>query len=83
MASKYERIRYEANGGRGTVILRDPTTIQFMGEPALTGTEVNREGEEVAGRGFDERQRIIQTECIVKRTPLVWNNKYGTLVVAL
>jgi hypothetical protein len=45
----------------------------------LRGTEVDREGDEVAGRGFDERVHLIEKACVVRRTPLRMNPKYGEL----
>lgn len=72
--STYERIQV----GRKTVILRDPRIIMFLGNLALTGIEVDREGNEV-GRKAD-RQHIIGLDQVGRRTRLKWDNHYGCLV---
>lgn len=84
----YERVRYKDFRVRWdgkklrdtrTIILMNPVEVEFMGAPALSGVEVNREGEEVAPRGVDERRHIIGLDVITKRTQLVMNNHYGIL----
>lgn len=78
MRSTYERVRVQ---GR-TIILKNPAETQFLGAPALTGIEVNREGDEIAGRGADERRHIIALTEITRRTPLVMDDRYGELTEA-
>lgn len=73
--TSYERIRVDGK----TLILRDPKEITFLGVPALSGIEVDREGDEVAPRGVDMNQHVIQLALITRRTPLVMNLHYGTL----
>lgn len=60
-------------------ILRDPIIIPFMGGEAYSGVEVNKYSDEVTGKGFDERRRIVQTDAVVRVTPMVMNLTYGEL----
>lgn len=77
--TNYERITYRPEGGRTrSIYLQD---VVEAGD-VLTGIEVDREGDEVNGRGFDERRHIIATELIVRRVPMVMDNIYGELVEA-
>lgn len=74
--TRYERVRFEADGRRRSVILR------LSEEPPagfLAGIEVDRFGEEVAPRGIDERLHLIQREAVLSRTPLRMNNHYAEL----
>jgi hypothetical protein len=75
----YMRVRFfEATQGREkTVILagvRETATF-------ITGIEVDKEGDEVHGAGFDERRRVIAKSTIRGRVPMRMDNKYATLVV--
>ena len=74
----YTRIRVDGK----TLILRDMRTVTFMGEQCVSGIEVDREGNEPAPSGVDQRQHIIQASLITRQTPLKWNNHYGTLEAA-
>lgn len=47
----------------------------------LSGVELRADGEEVFGRGFDERQRIIDKSTIRARRPGCMDLFYGQLVV--
>jgi hypothetical protein len=76
----YERVTYKPEGAERstTIILRDPVESSALGG-TLSGIEVNREAQEVAPRGVDERRHIISLELISKRTPLKQNLTYGLL----
>lgn len=82
--STYERVRVVPDGASTgpsrsrpfTVILRDPV----VSGPFLTGIEVDREGDEVAPKGVDERRHIIMVDLVTKRTPLVMDRLTATLV---
>jgi hypothetical protein len=71
----YTRIRINGK----SVILRNMKEVSVLNAPCVAGVEVNREGDEVAPAGVDERLHIIQKSLITKSTPLEWNRKYGTL----
>jgi hypothetical protein len=70
---------------RVTVALEDGSkktyTIQVTAESEqfLQGYELNRDGEEVCGKGFDRRLHLIQKSLIAKRVLLKQNLMYGTL----
>ena len=71
-------IRYEAvtlEDGR-RLFLKNPVVIQFLGAAALTGVQVNGEGDE----GDVDRKHIIQLEMIRRRRPVAMGLKYGRLV---
>lgn len=46
---------------------------------AISGYEVDKEGEEIVPTGFDNRLRIVEHGAIRKLTELQMNNTYGTL----
>lgn len=71
----YERVRY---AGR-TVILRNPRMIEFCGQPALAGIEVDQYGDEITPPGVDVRRRVISLDLITRRTPLVMDLTYAEL----
>jgi hypothetical protein len=71
----YERVRV---AGR-TLYLRDPREKTLLGKPVLTGIEVNREGDEIASGGADERCRVIDLSLVSHRTPVALDRTYGTL----
>lgn len=74
-----ERVTYRPEGGRArTIYLQDVSTSGSI----LTGIEVDREGAEVYGRGFDERRHLISLELVVNRVPVVMDNTYGEFVEA-
>lgn len=79
----WERVRFQSDddGRWYTVILRNPTEIEFMGSTCVTGVEVDEENDEVVPRGAQvhERRRIVSTDLIAKRTPLKMNNHYAML----
>lgn len=75
----YERIRYTDETGGKTIILRNPIEVKILGAPCVSGIKVNVEGEEVAPRGVDSLQQIIDLKLVTKRTPLKFNNHDGTL----
>ncbi len=79
MTSTYLRVRYLDDNTRKTVILMDPTDVLVAGFECLSGTEVGKDGNEIAPPGVDHRRRIIANMLIYKRTPLVMNNHYGEL----
>jgi hypothetical protein len=45
----------------------------------LTGIEVAKDGEPVAGKGFDERLRVIEKAMLAKTVPYRMNNMYAIL----
>lgn len=75
--TNYERITFRPEGGRArSVILKNTRESDLI----LSGVEVSIDGDEVAGKGFDERVRIISKDLILKRVPLVMDKIYGELV---
>lgn len=76
---KASGIRYE----RITIAGQRPfwLCIKEESDQFLTGIEVKINGDEVTGRGFDERLRVIHKEMIAKRVPAVMNGLYGELEV--
>lgn len=78
-APKYVRVRFHSDNGRKqTVYLRDPQDVTFGG-PCLRGYEVTREGDDVHGKGFDERLRLIAYSLIDEVTPMRMNLTYAEL----
>jgi hypothetical protein len=78
-ASTYERVTFRPEGGRArTVYLRHPAVTGNL----LVGVEVDREGDGVSGRKFDERRHVISVELVVARVPMRMDNFYGELVEA-
>lgn len=76
-STPYERVTYRTEDGRArTIYLHRPA----VSGPFLTGIEVNREGDEIADRGYDERRHLIATSLVVKRLPMVMDRVYGELV---
>jgi hypothetical protein len=70
-------VRFVDDDGRTkTVLLSKVRTTSIF----LTGIEVDREGDEVSGAGFDERRRMIHKKTLLKRTPMKMDNKYAELV---
>lgn len=72
MPSRFERITLTDGTKFILRITRETSSV-------VVGIEVDREGDEVRPTGFDERLRVVGTECIAKRTPMVMDNRYGTL----
>ena len=68
------------NGKSITVILRNAVRRMFMGEEAMVGVEVNKSGDNVTGKQFGRRIRIIQVSTIVWSKEMVMNARYGELV---
>lgn len=62
-----------------SMILRDPSIEPFAGGRAYIGIEVNKRGDEVSGRGFDERKRIVDVSRVSRAIPMVMNNTYAEL----
>ena len=58
-----------------TVLLRDAWEVNGM----LRGVEVNKTGDEVSGKGFDERLRLIDLRVISSMKTMVMNPKYAQL----
>lgn len=73
--NRYERIRFN---GR-SVILRNPIERTVLGTVSLVGVEVDRSGDEIASRGYDERLRVIPKGFVTRRTEMVWDKHYGVL----
>jgi hypothetical protein len=67
--------RPEGAGRSRTIYLQDVSEIGSM----LTGVEVDKAGDEVSGKGFDERRHVISLELVSKRVPMVMDNIYGEL----
>lgn len=85
MSSKAERITYRPEGERArTIYLVDATEIPFIGATAVTGIEVDRDGNRTLGPATQplERRHVIASELIVKRVPVVMDNTYGEYVEA-
>lgn len=81
--STYERVTYRPEGERArSIYLHRPLVLENdLGKPTfLTGVEVNREGDEVAGKGFDERRHLIDLELVIRRVPMRMDMYYGELV---
>jgi hypothetical protein len=88
----YERVTVQSPAQRGRarrLFLRDVAETTFAGVPAITGVEVDREGDEVQpskaylkahGAEDGERRHILPTELVTKREPHVVDYLYGTLV---
>lgn len=73
-----ERVTYRPEGQRARTIYLDKVSESTVaGAPVLTGVEVDREGSEVYGKGFEERHHIIEVALIVRRVPVVMSNIYG------
>lgn len=74
---RFAHIRFrESNGTIRAVYLKYVTENGAF----LRGIEVNRDGEEIHGRDFDQRLRVIQRECIVSQREYIEDRTYGTLV---
>jgi hypothetical protein len=58
-----------------TVLLRDSTEKNGF----LSGVEVNKFGDEISSKGFDERLHVIQIEAITSMKTMVMSLKYGEL----
>lgn len=73
----YERVTFLRSGSARprTVLLSNPQVV----DGTLRGIEVRVDGEEVAPVGADRRLRIIGTDLIIRRSPMVMNLHYGTL----
>jgi hypothetical protein len=74
--STYTRITFRDGEKRRTVILRNVDNSDRL----VSGIEVDRHGDEIAPRGFDQRLRIIERELVASETALVMDMKYGELV---
>lgn len=79
----FERVRYRPEGARArTIYLSDP---QVTGDPdgmlgqVLIGVEVDREADEVAPRGYDERRHVISLDLVLSRTVVVVDRHTGLL----
>jgi hypothetical protein len=72
MRNKYERVRLDSGKTIRLRVVEDNTHT-------LVGIEVDVYGDEVAGRGFDERKHIIFKGAITRRTPLEFDNTYAML----
>lgn len=58
-----------------TVLLRDSREKNGI----LSGIEVNKFGDEISSKGFDERLHVIQVEAITSMKTMVMSLKYGEL----
>ena len=72
----YELVRFRHGDRSRGVFLRNTR----LGTHVLVGTEVDKTGDEVHGKGFDERTRIIDLRLIISRRRYHMDNKYGWLV---
>lgn len=78
-----ERVTYRPEGERArTIYLSDVSETVIAGEPAITGIEVDRDGNRTLGtiKQAIERRHIIQVELVVKRVPVVMDKIYGEFV---
>lgn len=77
MSAAYTKVRFQDTNGPRTVILRD---ARVTSDPArVIGTEVNKNGEEVAPAGFDNRTHIIDHALVLWTRPMTWNLHYAQL----
>lgn len=76
MIRRYERITLDKEVGGGSFLLR----VLGESEDFLRGVEVGIDGDPVSGKGFDERQRIIQKAAIRSRVAYRMDLHYGALV---
>lgn len=74
--AEFERVRFKSSQGVRTIYLRHPRTRG----PFLVGVEVDRQGDELAPRGVDERRHVIALSTVRRRTPMVLDRKYTELV---
>ena len=58
-----------------TILLRDPREVNGF----LMGTEVNKFGDEISSKGFDERLHLIWIEVVTSTKTMVMNPKYAEL----
>lgn len=58
-----------------TLLLRDAREKNGI----LSGTEVNKFGDEISSKGFDERLHLIEIEAISFTKKMVMNPKYAEL----
>lgn len=70
-----ERVTYRNERGVARTIYLEQ--VSEVGGQLLTGIEVDKQGEEVAPRGVDERRHFISLELVTRRTPVRMNNIYG------
>ena len=73
----YERVRFVDDDSRTKTVFLD--SVRQTGV-FVTGIEVDKEGDEVSGKGFDQRRRVIAKKTILKRTPMRMDKKYAQLV---
>lgn len=67
----YERVTFKEYGRSKTIYLRGPREHRTVLGDLLIGIEVNKRGDEIRGRSFDERKRMIALTEITKRVPVV------------
>ncbi len=58
-----------------TILLRDAREVNGF----LVGTEVNKFGDEISSKGFDERLHLIEIGVITSTKTMVMNPKYAEL----
>jgi len=76
LPGRYLKVSFREPGGtKKTVFLKNISESDKF----LRGTEVNKEGEEVVPKGFDERLRIIERGVIFSSTEYRMHKRYGTL----
>lgn len=80
LENAYERVTYRPEGSRRSrkVYLHQPAVVGAF----LTGIEVDREGDEVAGPGYDNRRHVLDLGLVVSRESFVMDRIYGELVPA-
>ena len=61
-----------------TVILQDPKEIDFLGARAITGLQVNKNGDAMP----ITKQHLIQVDCISSQVSMRMNNHYATLEIS-
>lgn len=77
-----ERVTYRTErGGTRTIYLQDAkeSHSEQLGE-LLSGVEVDKEGDEVHGKGFDERHHLISLDAVIRREAVVMDKIYGEFV---
>lgn len=77
MSAAIERVTFKGgdDSRAKTVWLR----VTDESDRFLSGVELRRDGDELSGRGFDERRRIIEKNAIRSRRPAHFNLLYAQL----
>jgi hypothetical protein len=72
---KWAKVRFQDKSGAKTIYLKNYKIENGL----LSGTQVNREGDEISGKGFDQRLRIIGMDQVKWHKPQSMNLTFGEL----